>query len=107
MATTTHPATGETSKQLVNYRTEGGVAVIEMCDPPANTYTYEMNRQLDDAILKARMDNDVHVIVVTGAGEKFFSAGANITVSAEGWKSRWPQTFASRAAMPGRSDCPK
>ncbi len=78
MATTTQPATGETTKQLVNYRTDGGVAVIEMCDPPANTYTYEMNRQLDDAILKARMDNDVYVIVLTGAGDKFFSAGANI-----------------------------
>ena len=78
MATTMQPATGETTKQLVNYRTDGGVAVIEMCDPPANTYTYEMNRQLDEAILKARMDNDVYVIVLTGAGDKFFSAGANI-----------------------------
>jgi enoyl-CoA hydratase len=82
MATTMQPVTGETTKQLVNYRTEGGVAVIEMCDPPANTYTYEMNRQLDDCILKARMDNDVHVIVLTGAGEKFFSAGANIKMLA-------------------------
>src|SRR6202044_4035221 len=78
MATTRQPATGETTKQLGNYRTDGGVAVIEICDPPANTYTYEMNRQLDEAILQARMDNDVYVIVMTGAGEKFFSAGANI-----------------------------
>jgi len=78
MATTIQPATGENTKQLVNYCTDGGVAVIEMCDPPANTYTYEMNRQLDEAILKARMDNDVYVIVMTGAGDKFFSAGANI-----------------------------
>ena len=78
MATTTQPATGETTKQLVNYRTDGGVAVIELCDPPANTYTYEMNRQLDEAILKARMDNDVYVLLLTGNGDKFFSAGANI-----------------------------
>src|SRR5580704_8142175 len=78
MATTTQPVTGETTKQLINYRTDAGVAVIEMNDPPANTYTYEMNRQLDDAILKARMDNDVYVIVLTGVGDKFFSAGANI-----------------------------
>jgi enoyl-CoA hydratase len=74
MATTTATEV----KQLINYRAEDGVAVIEMNDPPANTYTYEMNRQLDEAILKARMDNAVHVIVITGAGEKFFSAGANI-----------------------------
>ena len=78
MATTAQPATGETTKQLVNYRRDGGVAIIEMCDPPANTYTYEMNRQLDEAILRARMDNDAYVILLTGAGDKFFSAGANI-----------------------------
>src|SRR5258705_3347624 len=78
MATTTQTAAGETTRQLINYRTESGVAEIEMNDPPANTYTYEMNRQLDDAILKARMDNHVYVIVLSGAGDKFFSAGANI-----------------------------
>jgi len=82
MATTMQPATGETTKQLINYRTDAGVAVIEMNDPPANTYTYEMNRQFDDAILKARMDNGVYVIVLTGAGDKFFSAGANIKMLA-------------------------
>src|SRR4030088_3838097 len=82
MATTMQPSTGETTKQLTNYRTDGGVAVIEMFDPPANTYTYEMNRQMDEAILKARMDNDVYVIVLTGSGEKFFSAGANIKMLA-------------------------
>src|SRR5213080_3433445 len=77
MATTVQAVTDESTRQLINYRVDGGVGVIEINDPPANTYTYEMNRQLDDAILKARMDNDVHVIVLTGAGEKFFSAGAN------------------------------
>ena len=77
MATTTVEST-----KLVDYRTEAGVAVITMTDPPANTYTYELNRQLDESILKARMDNDVHVIVLTGAGDKFFSAGANIKMLA-------------------------
>jgi enoyl-CoA hydratase len=80
MATT---PTIETTKQLVDYTTDAGVAVITMNDPPANTYTYEMNRQLDDCILRARMENDVHVIVLTGAGEKFFSAGANIRMLSE------------------------
>ncbi len=80
MATTTQ--TAEATKQLINYRTDAGVAVIEMNDPPANTYTYEMNRQLDEAILKARFDNDVYVIVLTGVGDKFFSAGANIKMLA-------------------------
>jgi enoyl-CoA hydratase len=67
-------------KELVHYRVDQGVAVIEMDDPPANTYTYEMMGQLDTAILKARMDETAHVIVLRGAGEKFFSAGANIAM---------------------------
>src|SRR5205823_7095231 len=49
-------------------------------DPPANAYSYEMFREIDDAILKARFDPAVHVIVLTGAGEKFFCAGANISM---------------------------
>ncbi len=49
-----------------------------MDDPPANTYTYAMMRQLDDAILKARFDDDVHVVILRGKGDRFFSAGANI-----------------------------
>jgi len=70
-------------KNRINSRIESGVAVIELSDPPANTYSYEMNRQLDDTILAARMDNGVYVIVLTGAGDKFFSAGANIQTLAK------------------------
>jgi enoyl-CoA hydratase len=55
-----------------------GIAVIELNDPPANTYSYEMMQQIDAAVLEARMDPEVHVIVFRGAGEKFFCAGANI-----------------------------
>ncbi|HEY7728865.1 MAG TPA: enoyl-CoA hydratase/isomerase family protein [Candidatus Eisenbacteria bacterium] len=72
--TMTPPKTGG----LCSYRVEGGLAMLELCDPPANTYTYEMMRELDEAILKARMDPSVHVILIRGAGEKFFCAGANI-----------------------------
>src|SRR2546430_3303085 len=74
MATMTKPQV----KSLVLYRTEDGLAIIELDDAPANTYTYEMMRQLDEAILKARFDDDVHVVVLRGHGDKFFSAGANI-----------------------------
>ena len=65
---------------LVTYQVEGGVAVLELTNPPANTYSYEMNRDLDEAILRARMDEDVHVVVLTGSGEKFFCAGADIAM---------------------------
>jgi enoyl-CoA hydratase len=58
------------------------MATTTATETKANTYTYEMNRQLDECILKARMDNDVYVLLLTGAGDKFFSAGANIKMLA-------------------------
>jgi len=70
-------------KELIRYQVEQGIAIITMDDPPANTYTYAMMRQLDDAILQARMDDEVHVVLLRGAGEKFFSAGADIKMLAE------------------------
>src|SRR5437660_3051321 len=62
----------------IAYTVSDGVATIELSDPPANTYSYEMMREIDAAVLDARMDRAVNVIVVRGAGEKFFCAGANI-----------------------------
>jgi len=64
------------SRVLVSSRE--GVSVLTLNEPPANTYSYELMQELDSAILAARMDSGVHVIVITGAGEKFFCAGATI-----------------------------
>ena len=69
-------------RNLVQYSVKGGVALLTLNDPPANAYTYEMMQTLDSHILEARMDESVHVIVITGNGEKFFSAGANIQMLA-------------------------
>src|SRR5688500_12396860 len=74
------PRTGTTDlrRMKVEYQAADGVAVLTLNDPPANTYSYEMMQELDRAILDARMDESVQVIVITGAGEKFFCAGADI-----------------------------
>jgi enoyl-CoA hydratase/carnithine racemase len=67
------------SETLIDYRGGAdGIAVLTLQAPPANTYSYEMMRQLDDAILQARMDDAVHAVVLRGGGEKFFCAGADI-----------------------------
>jgi enoyl-CoA hydratase len=76
-------AAGAGGRALVRYEAAEGLAVLTLDDPPANTYTYEMMRQLDAAVLRARMDDAVHVIVIKGAGEKFFCAGANISMLTE------------------------
>ena len=67
-----------TERQRVGYAVDGGVAVLELNEPPANCYSYELMRDLDDAILAARFDESVHVIVLRGSGDKFFCAGADI-----------------------------
>ena len=72
--------TTTSERTLVNYTSTDGIAVIELTNPPANTYSYEMMRQLDEAILQARFDESVHVLLLRGAGEKFFSAGAEISM---------------------------
>jgi enoyl-CoA hydratase len=68
---------------LVDYRTDAGLATITLNDPPMNAFTHEMMKDLDEAILDARFDNDVHVIILTGHGDRFFCAGANIQMLSE------------------------
>src|SRR5881296_1442154 len=70
--------TTTSERTLVNYTVSDGIAVIELTNLPANTYSYEMMRQLDEAIVQARFDETVHVLLLRGAGEKFFCAGADI-----------------------------
>jgi enoyl-CoA hydratase/carnithine racemase len=68
----------EKTRNLVQYKVADGIALLTLNDPPANTYTYQMMQALDARILAARLDESVQVIVITGSGEKFFCAGANI-----------------------------
>ena len=63
---------------LVNASKQDGVMLLELRNPPANTYSYDMMRELDAHVLDARMDESIHVLMITGAGEKFFCAGADI-----------------------------
>jgi enoyl-CoA hydratase/carnithine racemase len=62
----------------VHAEKHGPVLWLTLSYPPANCYSYELMRHLDERILDARMDDSVHVIVLSGAGEKFFCAGADI-----------------------------
>ncbi len=70
--------TTEASPELVTYAVAEGIATLTLTAPPANTYSYAMMQQIDRCVLDARMDESVHVILITGAGDKFFCAGADI-----------------------------
>lgn len=65
---------------LVEYASADGIATLTLTNPPANCYSRDMMRELDAAILDARFDAGVHVLIIRGAGEKFFCAGADIAM---------------------------
>jgi enoyl-CoA hydratase/carnithine racemase len=67
----------------ISFDIRDGIATIALNEPPANTYSYEMMREIDAAVLDARMDRAVSVIVLRGTGEKFFCAGADIRMLKE------------------------
>ncbi len=69
---------------LVDYRVENGIAIMELNNPPANSYNHEVMAELDACIMKARFDESVHVLIITGKGEKFFSGGADISMLESG-----------------------
>lgn len=68
---------------LVEVTRHDGVAVLTLNNPPANAYSHEMHKELDAAIVELRFDESVHVLVLTGAGERFFCAGADVGMLAE------------------------
>jgi enoyl-CoA hydratase/carnithine racemase len=69
-----------TQTKLIVTSVKNGVMTLELTFDPGNCYTHEMMRQLDEAILQARFDEKVHVVVIRGSGDKFFCAGADINM---------------------------
>ena len=65
----------------------GHTAVISMNNPPANTWTAQSLQELKEKVLKLNDNKEVYALVITGEGEKFFSAGADLKLFADGDKS--------------------
>lgn len=61
-----------------------GVLVITLNRPPANAIDVATSRKLYTAFDRLRTDPELRVAVVTGAGERFFSAGWDLKAAAEG-----------------------
>jgi len=59
-------------------------AIVTLNRPPANAINSKLMEELDDAITALGDDNDVRCIVLTGSGERFFSAGADIKEMGQG-----------------------
>ena len=73
-----------TEKLLVE--TRGNAVLITLNNPPANTWDQENLRGLENLVAQCNADRGVYALVITGAGEKFFSAGADLKLFAAGDK---------------------
>jgi enoyl-CoA hydratase/carnithine racemase len=74
--------------EAVLYDVSGGVATITINRPERrNALSWQVMTELRDAFEVAKDDRDVHVVVLTGAGDKAFCAGADLTGMAAdaGW----------------------
>lgn len=88
----------------------GHVALFTIDNPPANTWTREGLTTLRSLVRELDADRDVYSLVVTGAGEKFFSAGADLRQLADGDRAvardlarRFGEAFETLAAFRGVS----
>ncbi|WP_018719181.1 enoyl-CoA hydratase [Arhodomonas aquaeolei] len=86
----------------------GHTAVVTMSNPPANTWTREGLIDFARLIAELNADRDVYALVLTGEGEKFFSAGADLKLFADGdaavaadMARRFGEAFEALAAFRG------
>jgi len=70
--------------ELLKLSQQGHTALITIANPPANTWTKESLSQLRDMVLSLNQNKDIYALVITGQGDKFFSAGADLKLFADG-----------------------
>jgi enoyl-CoA hydratase/carnithine racemase len=74
------------SSQFLQVEIIAHTAVVTFNNPPAHTWTAQSLTDLRDLVLALNEDSSVYALVLTGSGDKFFSAGADLNVFASGDK---------------------
>lgn len=62
--------------------------IVTLNNPKANTFDEENLVAIRELVESANQEKDIYAIVITGAGDKFFSAGADLKLFADGDKAR-------------------
>lgn len=68
----------------IKIRREGGVLQVTLDRPKANAIDFATSRLMGDTFAGFRDDPEMRVAIVTGAGERFFSAGWDLKAAAQG-----------------------
>ncbi|TCV94823.1 short chain enoyl-CoA hydratase [Luteibacter rhizovicinus] len=102
-----HRGTSYTNLQL---EVDDHVAIVTIANPPANTWTRDSLAALRDLVVDLNSDRDIYALVITGEGEKFYSAGADLKQFADGDKAlardaarRFGEAFEALSAFRGVS----
>ncbi|WP_226598024.1 enoyl-CoA hydratase [Marinobacter nauticus] len=96
--------------ELIQQEKRGHIAVLTIANPPANTWTADSLAALKATVEELNDDRNIFALVVTGQGEKFFSAGADLKTFADGDRARandmaqrFGEAFAALTAFRGVS----
>lgn len=96
--------------ELIQLEKRGHIAVLTIANPPANTWTADSLAALKATVEELNADRTIFALVVTGQGEKFFSAGADLKTFADGDRARandmaqrFGEAFAALTAFRGVS----
>ncbi|GAB5435208.1 enoyl-CoA hydratase/isomerase family protein [Falsiruegeria mediterranea] len=63
---------------MLNYEISGHIATITIDNPPVNVFTPAMHKQMFEILQEFNADLDVRCGILTGAGDRAFSAGDDI-----------------------------
>jgi enoyl-CoA hydratase/carnithine racemase len=77
----------ESTTEKLKLEVDGTTAVVTIDNPSANVWDAESLEGLRDLVLGLNEEKGIYALVVTGQGEKFFSAGADLNVFADGDKA--------------------
>lgn len=77
----------ESSTEKLLVEMHGNTVLVTLNNPPAHTWDQENLHALEQLVAQCNADRDVYALVITGSGEKFFSAGADLKLFASGDKS--------------------
>ena len=86
------------------------VLTIKFDNPPLNSMTSEAHEEMTRVWAEAANDPEVRVIVLTGSGDRAFSAGGDVKKMLEYWgdKGRWQLGMVeARTIIIGMLECPK
>lgn len=99
-----------TSYCNIGLEKHGHTAIATLNNPPAHTWTVESLKSLRQLLRDLESDRNIYTLIVTGDGQKFFSAGADLKQFADGDKAlahevvrRFGEAFEALSAFRGLS----